>query len=138
MAKIGGLTAKQQRFVVAMVSGACTTQEAATVAGLTRRTGERYNANPSVRAAIQAALDETLNEAMRKVVHGMGQAVDTLETLHQDKGVPPAVRVSAARAILAVGPTLRESTELADRVSALEECTGAKQTLMKKLGVSYE
>ena len=137
MAGIGNLTAKQRKLVAAMLTEP-TILDAARVAGVSERTAHRYLDDPGVKRAIQTALDTVLGEAMRKVVHGMGAAVGTLEILHQDKDMPPAVRVSAARAILAAGPSLREATELTDRVSALEECTGAKQTLMKKLGVSNE
>ncbi len=48
------------------------------------------------------------------------EAVKTLMAL-QDAVIPPAVRLGAARAILELGPRLRESAELETRIATLEE-----------------
>jgi len=53
-------------------------------------------------------------------VAAMGAAVRTLAALHQAGDIPPGARVSAARAILGSGLTMREAVDLAQRVTELE------------------
>jgi phage terminase small subunit len=120
MAGNGRLTAKQRKFVSAMMT-ARTVGEAAKVAGISERTARRYLRNEAVRAALSQALDDALGSVTRQVVQKMTRALGTLEQVHADKLQPASARVSAARAILEAGPKLREAVDLAERVTRLEE-----------------
>ena len=122
--KKNDLSPRQRRFVAAMLT-ARTVADAAQAVGVTERTGYKYLANPAVKRAFSAALDDAMAEATRRAVAAMTEALVTLEAIHQDGAAPAGARVSAARAILDAGPKLREALELAERVTALEKRGGA-------------
>ena len=115
------LTTRQQRFVAAMIAGARTIEQAATQAGVTKRTGMRYMKTPAIKSAISQALDAVLAVAAGQAVAEMSDALATLRQIHQDADAPASARVSAARAILEAGPRLREALDLAERVTQLEQ-----------------
>ena len=117
----GELSARQKRFVSVLATGeAKTVLAAAELAGVARVTGYRYWNNPTIKAAIQSAQSDLLSTVSHYAVSAMTEAIDTLREIHNDKGNPPAVRVSAARALLEAGPRLHELVNLVERVGALE------------------
>jgi len=120
MATPDSLSARKRRFVAALLAEP-TILDAAKAAGVSERTAHRYIRDPDVKRALSAALDDVLSDVTRQVVGEMGAAVHTLAAVHSDGTMPPAARVSAARAILTGGPALREAFDLAERVSQLEE-----------------
>lgn len=117
--KKSDLTPRQRRFVTAMLT-ARTIAEAAAAVGVTERTGLRYLSLPDVKAALAAALDDALGQVARLAVAAMTEALETLESIHQDANAPAGARVSAARAVFEGGPKLREARVLADRMSEIE------------------
>ena len=94
--------------------------EAARIAGIGERTGRRYLADPEVKRALGAALDGMMAVVTRRTVAAMAGALDTLEDVQADDEASPSARVAAARVVMVAGPKLREATDLAERVSALE------------------
>ena len=119
MAHNGTLSARQQRFLAVLLTSP-TVRAAAEAAGISERTGWRYLADAEVKRALSQALDSELAHATRRAVTAMTGALETLEGIHRDPGAPTGARVSAARAILDVGPKLREALDLAERVARLE------------------
>ena len=119
MAASGNLSARKQRFVVALFAEP-TILDAAKAAGVSERTAHRYVRDPDVKRALSEALDNLLGDVTRQTVAAMGAAVRTLAALHQAGDIPPGARVSAARAILGSGLTMREAVDLAQRVTELE------------------
>ena len=115
-----GLTPKKRRFVVAML-GATTMTAAAAAVGITERTARRYMADPNVKRALTAALDEATRQAATLAASAMADALDTLTTIHRDADAPTGSRVSAARAILETGPKLRGAADMGERIASLEE-----------------
>ena len=113
------LTARQRRFVAAMLTAASSTV-AAELAGIARVTAHRYLRNPAVKLALSDAFDETMAQTMRQVVAAMTDALQTLRDVHADEEAPVGVRVTAACAILEAGPRLREAIDIAERVTELE------------------
>jgi len=93
----------------------------AAAAGIGARTARRYLSSPAVKDALNHALDEALHQATTRAVAAMAEALDTLASIHADKGESAPARVSAARAILVAAPRLHEAMELAQRVAALEK-----------------
>jgi methylaspartate ammonia-lyase len=120
LAENGRLSARQQRLAAALAAGK-DVRSAAKAARISERTAYRYLNDPAVRAALSQALDDALSMATRRVVAAMTEALTTLEAVHADTKQPASARVSAARAILAAGPRLREAVDLAERVQRLEE-----------------
>jgi len=119
MARTDTLTPRQRRFTTAMLN-APSVDKAATAAGVSLRTAWRWLKLPIVKVALSEALDAALADATRQTVAAMAGAVSTLVQIHRAGDMPPASRVSAARALLVGGPALREAFDLAERVSALE------------------
>ena len=127
MAASGNLSARKRRFVTAMLT-AGTILDAAKAAGVSERTAHRYLDDPDVKRALSVALDDLLADVTRQVVGEMAGAVRTLAAIHEAGDVAAAARVSAARAILGSGVTLREALDLTARVAALEVLEREKHT----------
>jgi len=127
MAANDNLSARKRRFVTAMLT-AGTILDAAKAAGVSERTAHRYLDDPDVKRALSVALDDLLADVTRQVVGEMAGAVRTLAAIHEAGDVAAAARVSAARAILGSGVTLREALDLTARVAALEVLEREKHT----------
>jgi len=126
MADNGSLTAKQRRFVAALMT-ARTVEDAAQVAGIAERTAWRYLANSDVRAALHEAQAQALAQVTRRAVQAMTEALDVLRGIAADGDAPTGARVSAARAILENALRYNEAVTLAERVSELEARMEAAQ-----------
>lgn len=94
-----GLTPKQRRAVAALLQGANQTQ-AAEAAGVNRNTIGRWLESAAFRAELSAGQDAMMEEAARRIVAGVGDALDTLADTMADTTATPAARVAAARVIL--------------------------------------
>jgi glucokinase len=105
---------------VTALLGSSTAEEAAKKLGLSARTSRRYMANPAVRAAVSEAQAKIMAEVSAQAVGAMSEALETLKEIARNKKMPPAARVSAARAILGTGTGLHELTDLEARLAALE------------------
>ena len=123
MAHSGTLTPRKRRLVAAMMTSR-SVAEAAETASISLRSAWRYLSEPAVKAALSAALDDALAAVTRRTVDAMGRALDTLEDVQKDGDASPSSKVAAARVVMVTGPRLRESTELSERVQALEEKIG--------------
>ena len=115
----GGLTVRQRKFVAALLA-APTVREAAKVAGICETTSHRYLADPRVRAALAERQDGVLGQVSRRLASEMGTALDVLVAVMGNDLMPPAPRVSAARAVLECGLKLAELVALAERVADIE------------------
>jgi hypothetical protein len=117
----GELNARQRRFVAVLATGeAKNVKKASEIVGVSEATGYRYWQDETVRAAITEAQGRLLSTVSHYAVSALTEAIDTLRDIHKNKGNPPGVRVSAARALLDAGPRLHELVNMAERVAALE------------------
>ena len=116
---MGGLTAKQQKALSALLRG-CTQEAAAREAGVHRRTLERWMRQ---NAAFQQALRDAERDALARVSRRLAALADSAcETLGLAlAGNAAATQVRAADVVLARLMTLRELVDLEARVAALEE-----------------
>lgn len=121
MAQNGSISTKQRKAIHAMLT--CkTTEEAAEAAGVGRRTLTRWLSEDEVfNAALDAAGDQAIREAVSNLAGDAASAARTLAAIHKDETISAAVRVRAARAVLTEVLKLREQRELAERVARLEE-----------------
>ena len=119
MADSGGLTRRQARFIAALFECA-SVGDAARLAGISERSASRYLADSGVRAELLERQSGMLAAASARLVAGMPASADVLIAIQSDSTVAPAVRVSAARAVLGAGLRLAELYTLAERVSELE------------------
>ena len=67
-----------------------------------------------------------MQRALGRMADGMAEAADVLRAL-LPPGMPPAVRLGAARSLLELGVRLRESVELEARLASLEEQLAAEK-----------
>ena len=104
--------------MIALVGGA-TIENAAHAAGISRRTAHRRLKEPRFQDRLRAIRGDMVQRAAGTLAAASSEAVKTLLTLQEDAN-PGSVRLGAARAILELGSKLRESTDLADRIAALE------------------
>jgi transposase-like protein len=115
----GALSPKQEAAALALASGR-TVEAAAREAGCGGRTIRTWMAAvPEFPRRVTGLRSEMTSAALGRLLDGMASAADTLAYLSR-KGKSQQTRYLAARAVLELGPKLRESTELADRVAALE------------------
>ena len=113
------ITPKQAAYIAGRLEGK-TISQAAAAAGVTERTGQRWEAMPQVRAALAAGADGLLTEAAQRAKLKLGAALDTLAVIMGNAALPAGVRVSAARAILDAAPKVIELGDLARRLADLE------------------
>lgn len=105
-------------FVIAYASGT-SLREAARTAGISESTAYRRLKDPAFRRRVSEIRTSFLNEAVGRLCEAANKAVSTLEALLNARS--ESVRLNAARAILELGPKLREQTELEERITALEQ-----------------
>lgn len=105
--------------MIALAAGSTPT-EAAKRAGVSRRTAYRRLEDPRFRDQITQERDTLVRTALGRLSDASLDATDTLRELATGTQTPPAVRVSAARAILDIGLRLREQTQILDRLETLE------------------
>lgn len=124
MAGNGALSARQRRFVAAVIA-APDVRAAAGAAGIGERTAWTYLAMPEIRAELAARQDAVIGHVARQLGQRMGDALEVLTDL-MHSAESEAARVSAARAVLDTGLKLAELVSLQDRVAALEALLGGE------------
>lgn len=120
MAENDRLPPRQQRVIAALLTNA-TIGAAATAGGVSETTIRRYLREDAFKAALRAAQDEAVATAVSRLAGEAAAAVQTLATIHKDREVPAAVRVQAARGLLAELLRIREQHDLTERLGRLEE-----------------
>jgi len=108
-----------REFLLALACGA-TVETAAIKAQISQRTAYRRLKDPVFRQQLQ---DKKLEIVQRTVTMLNAVSLESVKTLAelQNGSNPPAVRLGATRAAIYLAMKLREATELAERVVALEE-----------------
>lgn len=125
MATIGRKTA-DDALLLALACGA-TIENAARKANVSLRTAYRRVEEPAFLERLKQVRTEMVQRATAILTAGAMEAVKTMIELLGPTS-PPAVRLGSARSIVELGVKLRESNELAERITALEEQLGASDT----------
>jgi hypothetical protein len=112
-----GLTARQRRAVVALVTNP-TVEKAAQAIGIGRRQLHRYAQNPAFRAAVQNAHRELYEEALYKAHAAAASAISSLTGIVESPIAKNADRIGAARTIL---EQANRAAEKFDRRNAEDE-----------------
>jgi len=100
------------------LAGGQTVRDAARSAGIGERTATRRAADPAFCRRVAELRSEMVARAAGQLADGMAQAVATLRGLLRAES--ESVRLAAARSILEIGPRLRETAELEERLAAIE------------------
>lgn len=119
MAKNGALSAKQQNGIRALLTER-TIGDAAKLAGVSRRTFDRWRADPAFQEALAAAELEALTTLCRSMAGTASDAQAALLEIMSDPNAPAMARVRAASAYLTHLPALRAGLSLEQRLAALE------------------
>jgi hypothetical protein len=122
----GGRKNADEALLLSLACGA-TVESAAAKAGVTPRTVHRRLNDPAFQKRLREVKDEMLKRTASMMTALGGEAVKTLSSL-QERSTPPSVRLGAARAIIELGVRLRESAELHERMTALEQQVERTQT----------
>ena len=109
-------------LLLALACGASVDQ-AARQCGLSSRTVYRRLAEADFRHRLQALRGDMVSRTAGTLTAAAGEAVRTLLELLRSTA-SAAVRLGAARAVLELGMKIRESTDLEERLSALEQQLG--------------
>jgi hypothetical protein len=107
-------------LVLALACGA-SPENAAHKAGVSLRTVYRRLAEPSFRDQVNQVQADIVRRAAGLLGAASIQAIKTLTTL-QESAQSESVRLGAARAVIELAAKLREATDLAERVAAIEQC----------------
>jgi hypothetical protein len=115
------LTHKQHKALAALLSEPTVTAAAATC-GIGERTLHKWLHDvPAFVEAYAAVRHDAVGQAVARLQHATGIAVDALlDVLDVDAPTPAAVRVSAAKVIIEYALRFRELDELESRIAALE------------------
>ncbi|HEV3341917.1 MAG TPA: hypothetical protein VG125_16235 [Pirellulales bacterium] len=113
-----GTPVGEEELILALAAGA-SVREAAEQAGVGERTVYRRLADADFRRAVSEARGRMFDTAFGRLAGLASKAAETLERLMESE--KPAVALGAAKAVLEVGPRLRESTEVEERISRLED-----------------
>jgi hypothetical protein len=125
MATLDELTHKQEKAIVSLLSTP-TIAAAAAKCGIGERTLHRWCTEPTFAAAYTAARHDAVGQAVGRLQHATGIAVDALlDVLDSEYApiAPAAVRVSAAKVIIEYALRFRELDELESRIAALENAS---------------
>jgi hypothetical protein len=114
----GGRKNADDAVLLALACGA-TAENAAKKAGVGIRTVNRRLADPNFKKRLTEIRADILKRATGVLTAATMEAVKTLMDL-QKPATPAAVRLGAARTILEFGIKLRDSTEMEERIAALE------------------
>ncbi|HWB07968.1 MAG TPA: hypothetical protein VG826_01900 [Pirellulales bacterium] len=113
-----GTPAGDDGLILALAAGA-TVREAAEKAGIGERTVYRRLADADFRQAVSEARDRLFDAARGRLAGLASRAAETLERLMEsDK---PSEALGAAKAVLELGPRLREAADIEERISRLED-----------------
>jgi hypothetical protein len=115
----GGRKGVDASLLLSLACGA-TVENAARKAGVGERTVYRRLTDPEFHRQLEGLRAEMVQRTAAMLTAASMEAVKTLVAL-LDPSVLAAVRLGAARSVLELGARLRESAELEQRITALEE-----------------
>jgi hypothetical protein len=108
------------------LAGGATIAEGAAAGRVSARTIDRWLREPGFREAVQTARADLLEAAIGLLAAQAARAITVLVTVMEDPEAAPAARVSAVRVVLEHPLRAREHSELAERLTALEETIKAR------------
>src|SRR5262245_10565203 len=119
-----GKKGADEALLMALACGA-TVENAARTSGINVRTAHRRLSAPDFQRRLQDVRGDMVQRAAGLLTAAAMEAIKTLMSL-QENSNPGAVRLGAARTILEFGLKLRETAELAVRLTTLEERMGIR------------
>jgi len=118
-------TGRNESLVLALARG-LNVRSAAKVSGYSERQAHRKLDDPAFRIRVSNVRSEVVGQAVGILAAAGAEAARTLRKLLASPA--DQVKLAAARSILEVGNKLRETTELAKRIEAIERRQEQQQT----------
>lgn len=116
-----GVSAKQQRAIVALLDPRNSTQEAAArAAGVGYRTLQRWLTEPAFVHALRQAEGQAVDAATRRLLSLQSVAISVFGRVLTDKDIAPSVRLRAAQQVIDFSIRLTELRSIEERLTALE------------------
>ena len=119
MTNTEGLTPKQQRAIQALLTERTIT-DAASKAGVSRRTLTVWLADEQFCAELSKTPTQAMDSTVRRLASLSGQAVDVLQTAMADEDTTTGAKLRAADIALGRLLSLRELHDFEQRLAALE------------------
>ncbi len=110
---------KQVKALEALLDGA-NIQDAATAAGVNRKTLGRWLQEPAFWKLYQVNSVRSLELAARRLTGKLDMAVDMLTSVMEDEDAPAGVRLRAAQQVIDGSLKLLEVADIQERLTALE------------------
>ncbi len=98
-----------------------TIKEAATAAGVSERAVYDYLRDPAFSARYQETRDDVIRGVSNNLRGQMNSAVDVVSAVMNDTENMPKDRLAAAKIILEYGERYTETTDILERIAALEQ-----------------
>jgi hypothetical protein len=115
------LTAKQSAAIAALLDGQ-TQGGAATAAGVTKRTLQRWLNEPEFTAALRAGSDGAIRAASARLAALTEQAINAIAMAMSQPAQPgAAVKLRAADSLLSHAMRIREHADILERLAQLEK-----------------
>ena len=117
---MSGLTSKQSAAITALLEGQ-TQGGAATAAGVTKRTVQRWLNDPAFSAALRDGSDGAIRAASARLAALTEHAIGAIAATMAQPAQPGAgVKLRAADALLTQALKIREHADVLERLAALE------------------
>jgi hypothetical protein len=117
---MGDLTTKQAAAIAALLEGNTKTA-AATAAGVTMRTLQRWLNEPAFTAELRAGSDGAIRAAVARLSAAADASIEAIENVRDTPTTPgAAVKLRAADALLNHALRIREHADILERLSELE------------------
>lgn len=110
---------KQLKALEALLDGA-SIQDAASAAGVNRKTVARWLQEPAYWKLYQVNSARSLELAARRLTGKLDMAVDMLTSVMEDEDAPAGVRLRAAQQVIDGSLKLLDTADFAERLAALE------------------
>jgi hypothetical protein len=120
--KTAELSAREERLCELLAAG-WAIGAACAEAKVSDRQGFTWRTRPAFKARLEALRGEFFQSALGRLAKLTTTAVDKLEDLLTAETTPPAVRLAAARGVIADAISVRNTVELDVRITAIEERT---------------
>jgi phage terminase small subunit len=114
------LTSQQERLIAALLAGN-NIQVAASIAGVSEKTADRWLALPHVQKAYKNAQQVVFDEAINLLITDISDARATLNAIMKDTETPAATRVRAAQILLEKAIDLRKVSDLERQIAELRQ-----------------
>ena len=113
------LSQPQQKALFSLISGS-TQSEAASVAGCSLRTMQRWAKLPAFRQALSSSVDVTMSITVSRLSSLSDLAIDTLQSVMQKESSTPAHKIRCANSVLNHVLRLAELSTVLNRIDELE------------------